>query len=48
MRRVRVIGAGRAGRSFAGAIDDLDDWNVLDMRAGGSNSPTRPPGSTWS
>ena len=29
---VRVIGAGRAGRSFAKAIDDLDGWDVLEMR----------------
>ena len=35
MRTVRVIGAGRAGRSFAGAIDDLDDWDVIDMRGRG-------------
>ncbi|MEM9467082.1 MAG: DUF2520 domain-containing protein [Actinomycetota bacterium] len=32
---VRVIGAGRAGRSFAKAIDDLDDWDVLEMRGRG-------------
>lgn len=32
---VRVIGAGRAGRSFAKAIDDLDGWDVLDMRGRG-------------
>lgn len=35
MRTVRVIGAGRAGRSFAGAIDDLDEWHVADMRGRG-------------
>ena len=35
MRRVRVIGAGRAGRSFAGAIDGLDEWDVLDLRGRG-------------
>ena len=35
MRLVRVIGAGRAGRSFAGAIDDLDGWDVLEMRGRG-------------
>lgn len=35
MRTVRVIGAGRAGRSFAGAIDDLADWDVIDMRGRG-------------
>ena len=29
---VRVIGAGRVGRSFAKAIDDLVDWDVIDMR----------------
>ena len=33
--RVRVIGAGRAGRSFAKAIDDLVDWDVIDMRGRG-------------
>jgi predicted short-subunit dehydrogenase-like oxidoreductase (DUF2520 family) len=32
---VRVIGAGRAGRSFAKAIDDLGDWDVIDMRGRG-------------
>ncbi len=32
---VRVIGAGRAGRSFAKAIDDLVDWDVIDMRGRG-------------
>ena len=32
---VRVIGAGRAGRSFAKAIDDLDDWDVLELRGRG-------------
>ena len=32
---VRVIGAGRAGRSFAKAIDDLVDWDVIDMRKRG-------------
>jgi len=32
---VRVIGAGRAGRSFAEAIDDLVDWDVIDMRGRG-------------
>ena len=32
---VRVIGAGRAGRSFAKAIDDLVDWVVIDMRGRG-------------
>ena len=32
---VRVIGAGRAGRSFAKAIDDLEGWDVLDMRGRG-------------
>ncbi len=32
---VRVIGAGRAGRSFAKAIDDLVDWDVIDMRRRG-------------
>lgn len=32
---VRIIGAGRAGRSFAKAIDDLDGWDVLDMRGRG-------------
>ena len=32
---VRVIGAGRAGRSFAKAIDDLDDFDVLEMRGRG-------------
>ncbi|MEM8705666.1 MAG: DUF2520 domain-containing protein [Actinomycetota bacterium] len=31
MNLVRVIGAGRAGRSFAKAIDDLDGWDVLEM-----------------
>jgi predicted short-subunit dehydrogenase-like oxidoreductase (DUF2520 family) len=30
-----VIGAGRAGRSFAKAIDDLVDWDVIDMRGRG-------------
>lgn len=30
-----MIGAGRAGRSFAGAIDDLADWDVIDMRGRG-------------
>ena len=35
MKTVRVIGAGRAGRSFAGAIDDLDDWDVIDLRGRG-------------
>ena len=35
MIQVRVIGAGRAGRSFAAAIDALDDWDVLDMRGRG-------------
>ena len=33
---VRVIGAGRAGRSFAKAIDDLVDWDVIDMRGRGA------------
>ena len=32
---VRVIGAGRAGRSFAKAIDDLVEWDVIDMRGRG-------------
>ena len=32
---VRVIGAGRAGRSFTKAIDDLVDWDVIDMRGRG-------------
>ena len=32
---VRVIGAGRAGRSFAKAIDDLVGWDVIDMRGRG-------------
>lgn len=32
---VRVIGAGRAGRSFAKAIDDLVDWDVIDIRGRG-------------
>ena len=32
---VRVIGAGRVGRSFAKAIDDLVDWDVIDMRGRG-------------
>lgn len=32
---VRVVGAGRAGRSFAKAIDDLVDWDVIDMRGRG-------------
>jgi predicted short-subunit dehydrogenase-like oxidoreductase (DUF2520 family) len=32
---VRVIGAGRAGRSFAKAIDSLVDWDVIDMRGRG-------------
>ena len=32
---VRVIGAGRAGRSFAKAIDDLDGWDVLEMAGRG-------------
>ena len=32
---VRVIGAGRAGRSFAKAIDDLVDWDMIDMRGRG-------------
>ena len=32
---VRVIGAGRAGRSFAKAIDDLVDWDAIDMRGRG-------------
>ena len=32
---VRVIGAGRAGRAFAKAIDDLVDWDVIDMRGRG-------------
>ena len=32
---VRVIGAGRAGCSFARAIDDLVDWDVIDMRGRG-------------
>ena len=32
---VRVIGSGRAGRSFAKAIDELDDWDVLEMRGRG-------------
>ena len=32
---VRVIGAGRAGRSFTKAIDDLVDWDVIDMRERG-------------
>ena len=32
---VRVIGAGRAGRSFAKAIDDLVDWDVIDMHGRG-------------
>ena len=35
MKIVRVIGAGRAGRSFAGAIDALADWDVIDMRGRG-------------
>ena len=35
MNLVRVIGAGRAGRSFAAAIDDLDDWAVRDVRGRG-------------
>jgi predicted short-subunit dehydrogenase-like oxidoreductase (DUF2520 family) len=30
-----VIGAGRAGRAFAKAIDDLVDWDVIDMRGRG-------------
>ena len=32
---VLVIGAGRAGRSVAKAIDDLVDWDVIDMRGRG-------------
>ena len=32
---VRVIGAGRAGRSFAKAIDDLVEWDMIDMRGRG-------------
>ena len=32
---VRVIGAGRAGRSFAKAIDDLVGWDMIDMRGRG-------------
>ena len=32
---VRVIGAGRAGRSFAKAIDDLVEWDLIDMRGRG-------------
>ena len=32
---VRVIGAGRAGRSFAKAIDDLVEWDVIDIRGRG-------------
>ena len=32
---VRVIGAGLAGRSFAKAIDDLVEWDVIDMRRRG-------------
>jgi len=32
---VRVIGAGRAGLSFAKAIDDLVDWDVIDIRGRG-------------
>jgi len=32
---VRVVGAGRAGRSFAKAIDDLAGWDVIDMRGRG-------------
>lgn len=31
MKTVRIIGSGRAGRSFAGAIDGLAEWNVLEM-----------------
>ena len=32
---VRMIGAGRAGRSFAKAIDDLVEWDMIDMRGRG-------------
>jgi|DEB0MinimDraft_10_1074344.scaffolds.fasta_scaffold00122_15 predicted short-subunit dehydrogenase-like oxidoreductase (DUF2520 family) len=31
MRTVRIIGSGRAGRSFAGAIDNLSGWDVVEM-----------------
>lgn len=31
MRTVRIIGPGRAGRSFAGALEETGKWRVLDL-----------------